>query len=175
MLPLPSYVLHITPHPSTVNDTPKVSTSICGTSCLQVPPNGKDLGPVVRSGGNVEDGRGPAGRHGPAEGPRGPLWHSCGDVRGRSSSLNGKRPAEAGLFATCGVPVVRNGGRGLGGEDGGGQLRRTALPSRAQDSPRCLSSQRSSRLLMNELLGLPDFRAAPAALALPAAEPRIVA
>lgn len=48
------------------------------------------------------------------------------------------------------------------------------VPFRDQGSPRCLSSQRSSRLLMNELLGFPDFRAAPAALDFPA-PPRMVA
>jgi len=123
----------------------------------------------------VEHRRGPAGRQGPGGGVAGLLVHPCSAVRGRSSSLNGKRPAEAGLFChlrCSGGAEWRAGGLAA---KAGGRGRRKALPARAQGSPRCLSSQRSSRLLMNEFLGLPDFRAAPAALALPAAEPRIVA
>ena len=123
----------------------------------------------------MEGPRGPPSGTVPDEGPRGSRLRSCGVVRGRNCVVNGKRPAEAGLFATCGVSGGVEWRAGAWRRRRGGRLRRTALPSRAQDSPRCPSSQRSSRLLMNELLGLPDFRAAPAALALPAAEPRIVA
>ena len=37
VLPLPSYALHNTPHPSTVNDTPHDSAAICGTYGALVP------------------------------------------------------------------------------------------------------------------------------------------
>lgn len=70
--------------------------------------------------------------------------------------VNGKRPAGAGLLR----PVT-----GLGGAEWRGRAWRPE--SGGQESPRCLSSQRCSRLLMKELRGLPDFRAALPDLALP--------
>lgn len=48
-------------------------------------------------------------------------------------------------------------------------------PRECYDSPRCLSSHRSSRLLMNDPLGFPDFREPAAEAALPAVELRMVA
>jgi len=80
-----------------------------------------------------------------------------------TGQLNGERPDEAGLSWPKEVLVVRNGGPVPAAE--------AALP---QESPRCRSSQRSSRLLMKELRGLPDFPPAAPGLALPL-ELRIVA
>ena len=107
----------------------------------------------------------------PAVAQRQGLTGSCGALRARYAArmpwLTAKDPPKRAFYAICDFRVVRNGVRDWrAGEEG---------PAKGQGSPRCLSSQRSSRLLMNELRGFPDFPAVPAALALPAAEPRMVA
>lgn len=119
MLPLPSYFLHITPHPSTVNDTPNDSASICGRNRSAVPCNGKDPGLVVRSGGIVE-GRAPARqRPSPGEGCGGPGGTPAPPFAAGLAGLTAKDPPKRVFYATCGLPVVRNGVRVLEAVTGG--------------------------------------------------------
>lgn len=109
--------------------------------------------------------------------------------RRRTGRLTAKDPPERVFCATWCLPVVGNGGSRIRSVIHGSGIRvqgsvfkaqrstssERASPAACQDSPRCRSSQRSSRLLMNELLGLPGFLEVPALLAFPAAEPRMVA
>jgi len=81
--------------------------------------------------------------------------------RGGKWGLNAKRPADAGLFVALPHQGVQSGG--------------AVMPPGRYGSPRRLSSQRSSRLLMNELRCLPGLPLPPLAPGFDAAELRIVA
>ena len=162
VLPLPSYALHITPHRSTVNDTPGMFRQICGCLSPFFPAfAGKQdrWGKVERFCLLASSAVAIRGADRPQRGNQFDVGTLLCPDRSKISALNGERPAEAGLAPS---PVYRwREVEGLRGRHG-----------LVQDSPPWRSSQRCSRLLMNELRGLP---LRPAARALPTAELRMVA
>jgi hypothetical protein len=157
-LPLPSYALHFTPLLPTVNATRAVPC--CWDKHVSAEWRGFCLG--VESGGKF-------GRS--AYRGRGGLqaWeHPLGGAVPRLKRNDPPQRVIPGLLApNPGLdPVVHCGGWCEVEVAGSG--------ARAQDSPRRLSSHRSSRLFIKELLFF-DFRPCPPAFALPAATLRIVA
>jgi hypothetical protein len=94
-----------------------------------------------------------------------PLLFRTALVRATGCRLKSKRPAEAGL-------LVR---QVCSGMYPWWEVEEAFDVGAPYCSPRCRSSQRSSRLLMNELLDFPDFFALPPDFALAATELRMVA
>ena len=150
VLPLPSYLLHFTPHRSTVNATRAIPPGIGRT----VPRKGADPGRRWK----VEGFWPQVAPRKPAGASTTPGRRTAILSRARNFRFKRKKTRWQRVFVqACPGQVVQSG----------------ALPCGPYGSPRRRSSQRSSRPLMNELR-LPVFLP-PAALALPAAELRIVA